>query len=286
MRVMNPARFKSAARRFACRLMLACLAIHLIVCTGCASWQRKQIFLAHHYTAEQVDQSARKARLERWRDASGQAIGMKRLSPKQPAAGRLLILYGNASWATGCARYANDIQKTAPLDVYILEYPGYADRPGRPSEASVFRAADEALQLLGTNQPVYLLGESLGSGVASHLAGTYPDKVAGLILLSPFNRLTGVAQYQVPYLPAWLILVDRFPSEDYLRHYHGPVGITVDGHDHVVPEKFGLRLYSRYAGPKHLWNFPNGQHISIGEPPAQFWTEVFDFWQTNHIAAR
>ena len=48
-----------------------------------------------------------------------------------------------------CARYADVIQKVAALDVFILEYPGYADRAGQPSQDSLFRAADEGLQLLG-----------------------------------------------------------------------------------------------------------------------------------------
>lgn len=181
----------------------------------------------------------------------------------------------------GCAHYADEIQGLAALDVFILEYPGYADRAGAPSQKTVFEAADAALRLLGTNQPVYLVGESLGSGVAAHLAGSYPDRVAGLILLSPFNRLTEVAQAHLPYLPVRLMLVDRFPSEVYLRAYHGPVGIMVDGRDEIVPEKFGLRLYDGYAGPKRLWRFPDGYHISIMEPPARFWGDVLDFWKTR-----
>jgi len=268
------------------RLALVGVAIYLAVCVGCASWQRHMIFVPRHYTAEQMDAAAREAGLERWRNATGEAIGMKRLSPTQPARGTLLILYGNASWTTGCAHYVNDIQKVAPFDVYLLEYPGYADRPGTPSEAVVFRAADEAFQLLQTNQPVYLLGESLGSGVAAQVAGTFTNKVAGLILLSPYNRLTGVAQERVRYLPAWLLLVDRFPSEVYLRQYHGPVGVSVDGQDHVVQEKFGIRLYDEYQGPKRLWNFPDGRHIQIGEPAEQFWREATDFWMTNAVALK
>lgn len=282
---MHTKRLKSNARLLLYRLALVAVVFYMTVCVGCASWQRSMIFVPHHFTPDQVDASAKKAGLERWRNAAGEAIGMKRLSPAQPAAGRILIVYGNASWTAGCAHYVNDIQKVAPYDVYLVEYPGYADRPGNPSQSSVFRAAAEAFELLETNQPVYILGESLGTGVASYLAGTYTNKVAGLMLLSPYNRLTGVAQYRMPFLPAWLLLVDRFPSEDYLRNYHGPVGIMVDGQDHVVPEKFGMRLYDHYAGPKQLWNFPDGRHIEIGESHGQFWREVFDFWQDS-LAAR
>lgn len=273
--------FKSVLLGCLYRLILVCLALYAVACIGCASFQRRLIYFPPHLTAEQVNEAAGVAGLERWNDPSGKAIGMKRLSPRQPADGQMLIAYGNGSWTVGCAHYANDIQNLAAFDVFILEYPGYADRAGSPGQKSIFRAADEAIQLLNTNKPIYLLGESLGSGVAAYLAGTHPDRIAGIILLSPYNRLTSVAQDHMPVLPVWLMLVDRFPSEDYLHNYHGPVGIMVDGRDEVVPEKFGLRLYRSYAGPKRLWSFPDGFHISIMEPPEKFWGEVFYFWQTN-----
>jgi fermentation-respiration switch protein FrsA (DUF1100 family) len=90
----------------------------------------------------------------------------------------------------------------------------------------------------------------------------------------------------MPILPVHLMLVDRFPSEDYLRNYHGRLGVVVDGRDNVVPEKFGLRLYNGYAGPKRLWEFSNGEHAAIMGPPAQFWKEVVGFWQTNHSSQK
>ncbi len=196
-----------------------------------------------------------------------------------------MIMYGNGSTAVGCQHYVNDIQGVAAFDVLILEYPGYEDRPGSPSQDSLFNAADEAFGLLSTNRPIYLVGESLGSGVASYLTGTYSDKIAGVVLISPFNRLTDVAQNHYPLLPVRLLLADRFPSEKYLRHYHGKVGVTVDGRDTVVPEKFGLRLYNGYDGPKRLWEFPNGGHCEIMEQPSEFWKEAVEFWQTKITAA-
>ena len=192
-----------------------------------------------------------------------------------------MITYGNGSTAVGCEHYVNDMQNVAAFDVFILEYPGYADRSGMPSQKDIFRAADESFQMLSTNKPVYLVGESLGTGVAAYLAGTYTNKVAGVVLISPFNCMTDVAQNHFPLLPVRLLLVDRFPSEKYLRHYQGKVGITVDGKDTVVPEKFGLRLYHDYDGPKKLWEFPDGGHIQIKEQPSEFWNEVVEFWQTG-----
>lgn len=164
---MNQPRFPSTIYRRVSWVSAGCLAAYVLVCLGCASWQRRMIYFPAHFTEEQVDQAAGAVRLERWRSPSGQAIGMKRLASRQPAAGRVLIVYGNGSWTVGCAHYVDDIQSVADLDVFILEYPGYADRAGSPSQDSIFQAANESLQWLGTNQPVYLLGESLGSGVAA-----------------------------------------------------------------------------------------------------------------------
>jgi pimeloyl-ACP methyl ester carboxylesterase len=231
------------------------------------------------FTRDQAEEMGRYARLERWKNGVGEGIGWKRLSPKQPAQGQILITYGNASHAIGCEPYADATQAAADFDVFILEYPGYGDRPGAPSQNSLFEAAAEGLSVLGTNCPVYLVGESLGSGVACYLAGTFSNRVAGVVLLSPFNRLTDVARQHMPIFPVRLLLLDRFPSEDYLRAYHGPVGVVVDGQDQVVPEGFGLRLYRGYNGPKRLWEFPQCGHIAIGGERVQFWGQVARFWR-------
>ena len=224
---------------------------------------------------------ARSANLERWTDASGRYIGLKRLSSVTPSRGSVLILYGNGDLAVNYSYYAGVIQSVAPLDVFILEYPGYGDRSGSPTQSSLFQAASEAFRMLPAGKPIYLFAQSLGTGVASYLAGTESTNVAGVILVSPYNRLTDVAQFHMPLLPVHLLLLDRFPSEKYLRNYHGPLGVVVDGHDKVVPERFGLRLFIGYAGPKKLWDFDSGEHTEIDEPQPEFWTEVLDFWQAN-----
>jgi uncharacterized protein len=267
-------------------LLLSGLTIYLTACTVMAFFQRSLIYHPRVFTREQVNQRAQATRLGRWTNSAGEFIGFKQPSPRQPADGIVLITYGNGSTAVGCDHYANDIQSVAAFDVFILEYPGYEDRPGKPSQTSLFAAATEAFQMLPTNKPIYLVGESLGTGVASYLAGTHSDRVAGMLLISPFNNLTGVAQSYFPFLPVWLMLEDRFPSEKYLHNYHGKVEITVDGEDGVVPEKFGLRLYDSYYGPKKLWEFPSGEHCEIMEKQSKFWNEVVTFWQTNHTPVK
>jgi pimeloyl-ACP methyl ester carboxylesterase len=232
-------------------------------------------------TATASEDLGRARNMERWVAPDGTPLGWKRASPVQPATGRLLITYGNGGCALYCDHYANVIQQAAALDVFIVDYPGYADRPGKPTEKSLEASADEAFRVLEDQGPVYVVGESLGTGVAAYLAGKHPDKVAGVVLLAPYNRLVDVAQYHMPILPVGLMLCDRFPSQDYLRAYHGPVAMLVGGRDRVVPEKFGRRLYAAYAGPKRLWEFPEGNHGTVMVQPPELWKQVVEFWRTN-----
>lgn len=262
-------------------LCLVVIVAYLLVCATVAMFQRSLIYHPRVYSPAQVDQMALQANLQRWTNSTGQPIGFKRLSRVQPAEGSILFIYGNAGTAVGSAHHADDIQAVAAFNVYILEYPGYEDRPGSPNQNEIFRAGVEALQMIPANRPIYLIGESLGSGPASYLAGIFSNKIAGIALISPFDKLTSPAQYAFPYLPVSLLLLDRFPSENYLRNYHGKVAITVDGDDNIVPEKFGLRLYDSYNGPKKLWEFKNAGHTQIAGSATEFWNEVIGFWRDS-----
>jgi pimeloyl-ACP methyl ester carboxylesterase len=280
---MNFKLWKFAGRAISVRVMIAlamgCVAgVYLLSGMFVYGAQRSMLYFPTIRTREQVDEGLARANLQRWIGPHGQFIGLRRNSPIQPAQGTVLITYGNGSSAVGCGRYATDIQKAAAFDVFILEYPGYQDRAGKPTQTSLFNAADEAFQSLPTNSPIYLVGESLGSSVASRLAGTYSNRIAGAILISPFDNLTDVAQSHMVIYPVKWMLRDHFASDEYLRNYHGKVGIAVDGRDFTVPERFGRRLFDGYAGSKKLWEFPEGGHIHI-EQPAVFWREAVAFLQ-------
>lgn len=243
------------------------------------------IYFPPHHTQQEIEASAASQHLERWLDSAGELIGWKRLSPDQPAKGQVLVMHGNGGCAFQCGHYADVIQKVAPMNVFLLEYPGFESRTGSPSEKSIDQAADEAFQRLPTNAPIYLVGESLGTGVASYLAGKHSNHVAGVVLLAPYNTLVDVAQDHMPFLPITLLLRDRFPSEDYLRTYHGPLAVLVSGDDKVVPEKFGLRLFDSYNGPKFLHEFPDGNHGTPMFQPPRMWQQIIGFWRSNEQPA-
>lgn len=263
------------------RLLFVALAFaYFGICLLVFVCQRQILYHPVIRSPAQVDQLARAAHMERWTNAAGQSIGLKRLCTSQPAEGAVLMLYGNGDTAVRCADFADVLQQTAPLDFYVLEYPGYEDRPGPSTRETLLSAATEAIQCIDTRRPIYLIGESLGSGPASYLAGRFPDKVTGIMLLSPFNHLADVAQSHYPFLPARYLLQDDFYSAQYLQTYHGLVGIMIDGRDTMVPARFGRRLYDGFTGTKRLWVYPDCNHVELGESPEIFWKSVVEFWRS------
>ncbi len=269
---------KTTLGRKAVYAVIIVTGIYLVVCVGLTLAQRRLLYFPCKDSAASSGKLAASLDFQVWHNAGGQFIGWKRLSKTTPAQGQVLILHGNAGCALDRAPYADGLQSAAPLDVYVLEYPGYDGRPGSPTQKTIFAAARDGLEQLKGQCHLFLIGESLGTGVAAYLAGTYPAQVSGVFLSAPYNNLSAVARHHLPIFPVKLMLRDKYASDLFLRSYHGPLGVLLAGNDEVVPNKFGRRLYQGYDGPKKLWEFPQARHNDLLQPKAEFWTEVLEFF--------
>jgi uncharacterized protein len=195
--------------------------------------------------------------------------------------GSVLIVHGNGGWALDRGYIAMPIHEAASLDVYILEYPGYGAREGSPGETSFLAAADEAFENLPKNLPVYVVSESLGTGIAAYLAQKYSSAVSGLALFVPYDKLASVAQNHVPFLPAYFLLWDRFDPAAWLKNYRGPIKFIIAGSDEVIPPILGQRLYDGYNGPKILEVISGAHHNDTAVQSPAWWNNVLAFWQRH-----
>ncbi len=104
--------------------------------------------------------------------------------------------------------------REAGFNVLAVEYRGYGmSSELTPSEEGVYtdsRAGWEYLtqKLSVSPNKIVLYGWSLGSGVATHLASRVQP--AGLITEGAFTSLTDVAQSIYPWIPASLLMQNRF----------------------------------------------------------------------------
>jgi hypothetical protein len=145
-------------------------------------------------------------------------------------------------------------------DVLIVDYRGYAENPGSPSEAALCRDArcvwNHAVQSLHyPPEQIVLFGESLGGGVATALAhalareGTVPG---GLILRATFTSLVDAAAYHYPILPVNWLLIDRFPSVQRLPEVICPLLIVHGDQDEIIPFEHAKQLF--VAAPEQSAN--------------------------------
>ncbi|HZJ16227.1 MAG TPA: alpha/beta hydrolase [Chthoniobacteraceae bacterium] len=255
------------------------IAAYLLALVGVVTFQNKLIYFPTRASEVNLLEGARRVELEPWRDESGAIIGWRSQHPQSPTEARFLVLHGNAGYALHRWPYAAGFSEVLSCEVYILEYPGYGARAGSPSESSLLDAGEQALRLLkkGSALPVFVLGESIGSGVAAGVAARAPDLVSGLIMLTPLSCLDDVAAYHFPWLPVRLLLRDHYPAIEWLKKYHGPLAVTLASDDEVIPNKFGQKLFDSYAGPKRLWTKP-GMHNTIHTSlDPLWWRAVVEF---------
>ena len=243
-------------------------------------FQRRLIYLPTKIPADVIESVATEHGLAPWKNSAGQIIGWK-MPASGASTGSALIVHGNAGCALSRDYIARPIHDAAAVSVFVLEYPGYGARPGSPSKTSLVAAAEEAFELLPANLPRYIVSESIGAGVACELAKNHPAEISGLALLVPYDTLALVAQRQMPFLPAYFLLFDRFNPAECLKSYHGPVKFAVAGADEIIGPAAGRRLFSGYAGPKEMQEFPQAGHNDIAAQPPEWWREVFSFWQRS-----
>ena len=259
------------------RVLQLFLIAYLLVVLAVLIFQRRLIYFPTKIPVEVIEPVAAEHGFAPWKDAAGQIIGWK-IPASGVATGSVLIVHGNAGCALSRDYLARPIHDAADMDVFVLEYPGYGARPGSPGKSSFLAAAEEAFQLLSTNSPRYVVSESIGAGVACELAKNHPAEIAGLALFVPYDNLAKVAQKQMPILPAYFLLLDRFNPADCLKSYHGPVKMIIAGADEVIGAASSQRLFDGYAGPKKLQVFPGAHHNDVaGQSPA-WWRDVFAFW--------
>lgn len=266
------------------RIAVALLLGYLLVVLMLAGCQRGMVYYPMKAPEDRLRAVAREAGMVPWEGPDGALTGWRTGAESPPEAPVFVVFHGNAGFALHRVYFVDGLNAAVGEgvpDVRIFEYPGYGARGGRPSEETIKAAALEALDPLfaSAEGPVFLVGESLGTGVAAYVASQRPDDVAGLILLTPFTSLVDVGRHHYRFLPVGLLLRERYPSDEALGAFRGPVAFVVAEHDEIVPTELGVRLYEGYAGgPKRLWKHAGAGHNTMDHSPsAAWWGEVWAF---------
>lgn len=179
-----------------------------------------------------------------------------------PAKDMPVIVYFQGNAAT----IADRDYKAAPwhelgYGVWLVGYRGFGGNPGSPTEEGLYTdavAAFAALEERGIGPDrIILYGESLGSGVATHMAKELADQgtpVRGLVLEAPFTAMGDAAQDHYPFLPARWLVKDTYDSLRKISSIKTSLMIVHGDRDRVVRQEHGRKLFDAAQRPKTaLW---------------------------------
>jgi len=258
--------------------IMSLILIYLFILLAVFLLQRKLMYFPDRVTPDEQENQLAAFNLQAWpslAELHGFVSKEKLTHPK----GTLLVFHGNAGSAVRRTYYIDALQKLG-YRVILAEYPGYGTRTGSPSEDVLIKdgIATAKLVLHEFSGPLYLCGESIGSGVASAVAASGEVPVKGLLLITPFDSMAKVAQQHYWYfLARWLIL-DKYDNLSRLKNYQGSIAMLLAEQDEVVPNQRTMNLFDGLSGRKKLWRFENAGHNSLPmEPWRPWWGEVMQF---------
>jgi len=147
--------------------------------------------------------------------------------------------------------------------LYLVNYRGYGGSSGRPSQRALLSDAEAVYDhVVARHAEISVIGRSLGSGVATHLANV--RAVRRLALVSPYDSMVNVAREHYPWLPVGLLLLDRYESAAKAPAIRAPVLIVIAADDEIIPPRRSEALAAAFAPSQvRVVRLPGATHNSI-----------------------
>jgi len=204
-------------------IILLLVAVYLLFAAYLYVFQRKMIYYPvgtdPDFSAQKIAFDNQGARLHGWV-----------LNPNQDKA--LIYFGGNSELITHRSGYFEDVFHDH--SVYLVDYRGYGNSEGSPSEAALFSDALAIYdQVSAQHGSISAYGRSLGSGVAVYLSSKRP--LQKLILLTPYDSVAEVGQSIYPMFPIRYLIKDRFDSAARVGSIRIPVLIASAENDREIP---------------------------------------------------
>lgn len=154
-----------------------------------------------------------------------------------------------------------------PADIFIIDYHGYGNSGGKPSEDKLHldaKAAYNFLVLQKQYKPkdVIIMGSSLGGAIAIWLA--VEEEASGLIIQKAFTSAADIAVKMNPlYRKPFVWLRSEFNNLAEIRNVTEPKLIIHSKKDEIIPYEMSVKLFEAAKEPKELLLLEKGGHNDI-----------------------
>lgn len=174
--------------------------------------------------------------------------------PAIQAKATVLFLHGNA----GNISHRLDsiaIFRELGLDTFIIDYRGYGQSEGKPSEQGTYLDAKAAWEYLVNERgiapdKIVLFGRSLGAAVASWLAARVTP--GAVILESSFTSAPDMAYRLYPFLPVRLLTRLKYPVKENVKQLSSPLLVVHSRQDEIIPFAMGQSIFAAAPEPKEM----------------------------------
>jgi fermentation-respiration switch protein FrsA (DUF1100 family) len=238
-----------------------------------ALFPRRLVFRPERAVPDPADVGVGELARVRFTAADGVRLSAWYRRPEDNDTPVLLYLHGNAGNVASVAPKARPYLDLG-FGVLLLDYRGYGESEGRPSEKGLYRDARAALHFLASEgieeRRCVIYGESLGGAVAVELARG--AEVAALVLEAPVASVIAIARSRYPFLPVTRLLPDHFEAIKRIAEVRAPLLIMHGGGDTTVPIEHGKRLFAAANKPKEMYYHSEAGH-----------TDIFDYLETHLV---
>jgi fermentation-respiration switch protein FrsA (DUF1100 family) len=206
--------------------------------------------------------------------------------PASDARATVLFLHGNAGSIVHRLDWLPMFQRLR-LSALLVDYRGFGQSTGRPSEAGTHADADAAWRHLTEDRRIppgriVVFGESLGGAVAAQLAARVDP--AALVLHSAFTSAPDLAADLYPFLPARLLTRYRYDTLDAVKALRCPLLVAHSPRDEIIPVAHGRRLYDAAAVPRQWLELAGGHNDGFIFMRTE-WVNQFGEFLQRHLPA-
>ena len=174
----------------------------------------------------------------------------------------LVFFHGNAGTLENRIHKINHF-KDININFLIISWRGFSGNNGKPTEQGLYDDGKSAIDWLikkGVNEKnIILYGESLGTGVATHLA--QDKEFAAVILETPFTSMADAAKTFYPFIPVRILLKDKFENYKKIKNINSPILVMHGEKDQIIPFFMGKKIYELANTPKYSYFTKYDNHM-------------------------
>jgi len=189
----------------------------------------------------------------------------------------VIFLHGNAGNLENRIEHLSTLASMG-YGYIIPAWRGFGKSQGKPSMEGLYLDAESVIDFIQQKNyhlnKTIMVGESLGTGIATKMATKY--KFKGLFLITPYTSIADRAGELFPFIFSQYLTKDNFKVLDNITKIQQPLLIIHGTNDTVIPHQHSEKIFAAANEPKKLIIYQGANHVNYDKKAA--FTAMKDFF--------